>query len=130
MANYRRGRINDEMQKELSALLREIKDPRVSGVMVSITSAQVTPDMKYATVYFSVLGGDPKETKKGLDSAKGFIRREIGKRIRLRFTPELSFVVDKSLDYSAHIQELLLKIEAEDKAKNAPETDNVKKEEH
>ena len=71
-----------------------------------------------------------KLTKKGLDSAKGFIRREIGKRIRLRFTPELSFVVDKSLDYSAHIQELLLKIEAEDKAKKAPETDNVKKEEH
>ena len=107
MANYRRGRINDEMQKELSALLREIKDPRVSGGMVSITSAQVTPDMKYATVYFSVLGGDPKETKKGLDSAKGFIRREIAARLNLRNTPEFNFVFDDSIRYGAHISKLI-----------------------
>lgn len=107
MANYRRGRINDEMQKELSALLREIKDPRVSGGMVSIMAAQVTPDMKYATVYFSVLGGDPKETKKGLDSAKGFIRREIAARLNLRNTPEFNFVFDDSIRYGAHISKLL-----------------------
>lgn len=117
MANYRRGRINDEMQKELSALLREIKDPRVSGVMVSITSAQVTPDMKYATVYFSVLGGDPKETKKGLDSAKGFIRREIAARLNLRNTPEFNFVFDDSIRYGAHISKLIEGIKTADGGK-------------
>lgn len=119
MANYRRGRINDEMQKELSALLREIKDPRVSGVMVSITSAQVTPDMKYATVYFSVLGGDPKETKKGLDSAKGFIRREIAARLNLRNTPEFNFVFDDSIRYGAHISKLLEDIKTTDGGKES-----------
>ena len=119
MANYRRGRINDEMQKELSALLREIKDPRVSGGMVSITSAQVTPDMKYATVYFSVLGGDPKETKKGLDSAKGFIRREIAARLNLRNTPEFNFVFDDSIRYGAHISKLLEDIKTTDGGKES-----------
>ena len=117
MANYRRGRINDEMQKELSALLREIKDPRVSGAMVSITAAQVTPDMKYATVYFSVLGGDPKETKKGLDSAKGFIRREIAARLNLRNTPEFNFVFDNSIRYGAHISKLIEDIKTADGGK-------------
>lgn len=118
MANYRRGRINDEMQKELSALLREIKDPRVSGAMVSITAAQVTPDMKYATVYFSVLGGDPKETKKGLESAKGFIRREIAARLNLRNTPEFNFVFDDSIRYGAHISKLLEDIKTSDGGKD------------
>lgn len=118
MANYRRGRINDEMQKELSALLREIKDPRVSGAMVSITAAQVTPDMKYATVYFSVLGGDPKETKKGLESAKGFIRREIAARLNLRNTPEFNFMFDDSIRYGAHISKLLEDIKTTDGGKD------------
>ena len=119
MANYRRGRINDEMQKELSVLLREIKDPRVSGGMVSIAAAQVTPDMKYATVYFSVLGGDPKETKKGLDSAKGFIRREIAARLNLRNTPEFNFVFDDSIRYGAHISKLLEDIKTTDGGKES-----------
>lgn len=117
MANYRRGRINDEMQKELSALMREIKDPRVSGSMISITAAQVTPDMKFATVYFSVLDGDPKETKKGLDSAKGFIRREIAQRLNLRNTPEFNFVFDNSIRYGAHISKLLEDIKTADDRK-------------
>ena len=119
MANYRRGRINDEMQKELSALMREVKDPRVSGSMISITSAQVTPDMKYATVYFSILDGDPKETKKGLDSAKGFIRREIAQRMNLRNTPEFNFVFDNSIRYGAHISKLLEDIKAAESGKDS-----------
>ena len=117
MANYRRGRINDEMQKELSVLMREIKDPRVSGSMLSITAAQVTPDMQYATVYFSILDGDPKETKKGLDSAKGFIRREIAQRMNLRNTPEFNFVFDNSIRYGAHISKLLEDIKSADGGK-------------
>ncbi|MBQ7661557.1 MAG: 30S ribosome-binding factor RbfA [Clostridia bacterium] len=107
MPNYRRGRINDEMQKELAVLMREIKDPRVSGRMVSITGAEVTPDLKYATIYFSVLTGDPKETAKGLDSAKGFLRREIAARMNLRITPEFHFVYDHSIENGAHIAKLI-----------------------
>ena len=107
MPSNKLARTNDDIQLIMSKLLREIKDPRVSGGMVSITAAQVTPDMKYATVYFSVLGGDPKETKKGLDSAKGFIRREIAARLNLRNTPEFNFVFDDSIRYGAHISKLL-----------------------
>lgn len=107
MANYRRGRINEEMQKELSVLMREIKDPRVSDAMVSVTAAEVTPDLKFATVYFSVLMGDPANAKKGLDSAKGFIRREIAQRLNLRQTPEFTFVHDKSIEHGAHIAKLI-----------------------
>ena len=107
MANYRRGRINDEMQKELSMLLREVKDPRVSGALISITAAEVTPDLKYATVYFSALVGDPAEVKKGLDSAKGFIRREIAQRLNLRQTPEFTFVYDRSIEHGAHISKII-----------------------
>ena len=87
--------------------------------MVSITAAQVTPDMKYATVYFSVLGGDPKETKKGLDSAKGFIRREIAARLNLRNTPEFNFVFDDSIRYGAHISKLLEDIKTTDGGKES-----------
>lgn len=107
MANYRRGRINEEMQKELSVLMREIKDPRVSDAMVSITAAEVTPDLKFATVYFSVLIGDGAAAKKGLESAKGFIRREIAQRLNLRQTPEFTFVYDKSIEHGAHIAKLI-----------------------
>ena len=107
MANYRRGRINEEMQKELSVLLREIKDPRGSGALVSITAAEVTPDLKFATVYFSVLAGEADDVKKGLVSAKGFIRREIAQRLNLRQTPEFSFVHDHSIEHGAHIAKLI-----------------------
>ncbi|MBQ4556267.1 MAG: 30S ribosome-binding factor RbfA [Clostridia bacterium] len=107
MANYRRGRINEEMQKELSVIMREIKDPRVSGELISITGAEVTPDLKFATVYFSALTGDPKDIKKGLESAKGFIRREIAQRLNLRQTPEFSFVHDHSIEHGAHISKII-----------------------
>ncbi len=121
MANYRRGRINEEMQKELSVLLREIKDPRVSGEIISITAAEVTPDLKFATVYFSALSGDPKEIKKGLESAKGFIRREIAQRLNLRQTPEFSFAHDHSIEHGAHISKLLEDISKQ--SKKEPEND-------
>ena len=119
MPSNKLARTNDDIQLIMSKLLREIKDPRVSGAMVSITAAQVTPDMKYATVYFSVLGGDPKETKKGLDSAKGFIRREIAARLNLRNTPEFNFVFDDSIRYGAHISKLLEDIKTTDGGKES-----------
>ena len=107
MAKYRQGRINEEIQKEMSSILRRVKDPRVSEAFISITAAEVTPDLKYATVYFSSLVGDPKDVKKGLDSAKGFIRREIAQRLNLRQTPEFTFVHDRSIEHGAHISKII-----------------------
>ncbi|MEE0968436.1 MAG: 30S ribosome-binding factor RbfA [Clostridia bacterium] len=108
MANYRRGRINDEMLKEVAMILREVKDPRVQRAFVSVTAAEVTPDLKYAKIYYSFLGkDDPKEVAKGLKAASGFIRGQIAKRMNLRITPELSFFPDNSIKHGAHIATLL-----------------------
>ena len=107
MAKYRRGRINDEMCKELASAIRLVKDPRVADAFVSITGAEVTPDLKYAKIFFSVLNGDPKEIAKGLRSSAGFLRREIAQRMNLRITPELTFCYDESITYGAHISKLL-----------------------
>ena len=111
MANYRRGRINDEMQKEVAVILREVKDPRVANAFISITAAEVTPDLKYAKIYYSAMRGEPKEVRLGLKSSAGFIRRQVAQRLNLRVTPELSFVEDTSIAYGAHIQSLLSSIE-------------------
>ena len=97
MANYRRGRINDEVQKELAAILRDVKDPRVSGAFVSVTAVDVTPDLKYAKIYYSALRGDKKELAKGLKAASGYIRSQIAQRLNLRITPELTFILDDSV---------------------------------
>ena len=111
MANYRRGRINDEMQKELSAVLREVKDPRVSDAFISITAVEVTGDLKYAKVYYSAMMGDKKEVAKGLKSSAGYIRREIARRLNLRMTPEFTFYEDHSIQHGAQISKLLNQIE-------------------
>lgn len=107
MAQYRRGRINDEMQKALAEILREVKDPRVKDAFVSITGAEVTPDLKFAKIYYSALRGDKKEVAKGLRSSAGFIRKMVAERLNLRMTPELTFVEDQSIAYGAHISTLL-----------------------
>jgi len=114
MAKYRRGRINEEMVKELASILREIKDPRVSDNFVSVTAADVTPDLKFAKIYFSAMTGDKKEIRKGLVSASGFIRKRLAETLNLRQTPELAFVADDSIEYGAHINALLNKIEFAD----------------
>ncbi len=123
MAKYRRGRINEEMVKELSSILREVKDPRVSGSFVSVTAADVTPDLKFAKIYFSVMGGDKNEVKKGLKSASGYIRKRIAETLNLRQTPELSFVEDESIEYGARINSLLNKIEFTDIIEDEAEDD-------
>jgi len=108
MANNRKGRINEEILRELSSLIRTLKDPRITG-MVSITHVDVTPDMRYARVFVSRLG-DPKELAaciKGLKSASGYLRRELARSLTIRYTPELVFVADDSIEYGAHIMELL-----------------------
>ncbi len=111
MANYRRGRINDEMQKELAMILREIKDPRLTDAFISITAVEATGDLKFAKVYYSAMMGDKKEIAKGLKSSAGFIRRELAHRLNLRMTPELTFFEDHSIAHGAHISKLLNGIE-------------------
>lgn len=111
MAKYRQGRINDEMQKEIAEILREVKDPRVSGAFISVIGVDATPDLKYAKVYYSVLTGDKKEISKGLRSSAGYIRAQLAKRMNLRMTPELSFYEDHSIEHGAHISKLLSGIE-------------------
>lgn len=124
MAKYRRGRINDEMCKELASAVRLVKDPRVADAFVSITGAEVTPDLKYAKIFFSVLNGDPKEIAKGLKSSAGFLRREIAQRMNLRITPELSFVYDESITYGAHISKLLNQAMPETNAEDTEDTED------
>ena len=115
MAGNRINRINDEIQKELSALFRELKDPRVSQGMVSITRVDTTADLRYAKIYVSALDkGQEKEILKGLKSASGYLRRELGHTLQLRYTPELQFVGDDSIQHGAHILELLRKEEEKD----------------
>ena len=107
MAQYRRGRINDEMQKTLAEILREVKDPRVSNAFISVTGVDVTPDLKYAKVFYSAMQGDKKEVYLGLKSSAGFIRRQVAQRMNLRATPEFSFVEDQSIAYGARISTIL-----------------------
>ena len=109
MANYIKGIIHDEMQKEVAQILREVKDPRVSGAFISVTGVEVTGDLKFAKVYYSAMTGDKKEIAKGLKSSAGFIRREIAHRLNLRMTPELTFIEDHSIAHGAHISKLLSK---------------------
>ena len=111
MANYRRGRINDEMKKELSMVLREVKDPRLQGTFISIIAADVSGDLKFCKVYYSAMMGDKKEIAKGLKSSAGYIRRELAQRLNLRMTPELTFFEDHSIEHGAHISKLLNGIE-------------------
>ena len=108
MASNRINRINEEIQKELSSLFRGLKDPRVQGGMVTITHVDTTSDLRYARIFVSVLDkSQEKDTVKGLKSAAGYLRRELGASLRLRYTPELQFIADDSIEYGAHILELL-----------------------
>lgn len=121
MPNYRRERINDEMKKELAVILRDIKDPRVANNFVSVTAVDVTPDLKFAKIYFSAIMGDKKEIKKGLVSASGFVRKRLAETLNLRVTPELTFEPDDSIEYGSHINSLLKKIERESPSHNEEE---------
>ncbi|MCQ2418265.1 MAG: 30S ribosome-binding factor RbfA [Clostridia bacterium] len=108
MASNRLGRINDEIQRELSELLRAVKDPRVQKTMISVTHVQTTSDLRYAKVFVSFLDKScEKEGIKGLKSAGGWLRREIGSRLQLRNTPELVWEVDESITHAAHIMDIL-----------------------
>lgn len=108
----RRAKVEELIKQELSQMiLSEVKDPRVG--FVTVTGVKMTPDLREARVYVSVMG-DEKKVKAslaGIESAMPFFKRELGRRVRLRYMPSLTFELDKSLDYSEHIQKLLLKAE-------------------
>lgn len=108
MANNRLARTNDDIQRVLSELLRNVKDPRVQQGMISVTRVETTGDLRYAKVWLSVYGmKDEKEFKRGLKSASGWLRKELASSMNLRYTPELVFELDHSIEYGAHINELI-----------------------
>ena len=121
MASNRISRINEEIQRELSEQFRRLKDPRVSQTgMVSITRVDTTGDLRYSRIYVSALDkSQEKEVLKGLKSAAGFLRRELGRSLQLRYTPELQFVADDSIQHGAHILEVLRQVEQQDEARDS-----------
>ena len=124
MAKYRRGRINDEMQRVMSQVLRTVKDPRVSDAFISVTACEVAGDLKTARVYYSAMQGDPKEIAKGLKSSAGYIRGQIARIMNLRQTPEFTFIADDSIKYGAHIQEVLSRITYAEESEEATDGDS------
>ncbi|MCD8391457.1 MAG: 30S ribosome-binding factor RbfA [Firmicutes bacterium] len=101
-------RINEEVKRELSSVIRDLKDTRIP-LMTSVVAVNVTNDLRYAKVYVSVMGDDEvrQNALAGLKSASGFIRREMGRRVDLRYTPEFIFTLDRSIEHGAHIEQLL-----------------------
>lgn len=120
-SNNRISRVNDEILKEVSQIIRgEIKDPRI-GSMTSVIRVETTPDLKYCKVHVSVLGDDDEKASvmKGLKNAAGFIRRLIAQRINLRITPEFIFKLDESAEYAIHMDQLINQISKELKEREA-----------
>jgi ribosome-binding factor A len=108
MASTRISRINEEIQKELSSLLRNVKDPRVQDTMISITRVETTPDLRYTKVYVSFLQSEKAdEALKGLKSAAGFLRRQLGTNLKLRYAPEIVWALDDSITYGARMLNLI-----------------------
>ena len=114
MAKARINKINEEVRRELSSVLREVKDARIP-MMTSVVAVNVTNDLSYAKVYVSVMGDEQVQKKalEGLKSASGFIRREIGRRVMLRHTPEFIFELDRSIEHGAHINDVLASLNKE-----------------
>ena len=112
MASNRINRINEEIQKSLCDALRTVKDPRVSGTMISVTRVETTPDLRYAKVYVSFLEENKAaDAMKGLKSAGGYLRREVGNDLKLRYTPELVWALDDSITYGAKLLKLINSLE-------------------
>ncbi len=113
MAKYRQGRLNEAITNELSIALGKVRDPRVAGALISFTRAEVTPDLKQAKVFFSVMGDEVKDVMQGLKNASGVLRHHLAVTLNLRITPELIFCHDSSISHGARIAALLKQIEDE-----------------
>lgn len=122
MASNKLARTNDDIQFAISKLLREVKDPRVQQGMISVTRVETTGDLRYSKIWLSVLGmQDEKEFKRGLKSASGWLRKELGSAMKLRYTPELVFEIDHSIEYGAHINEVISALDISSAEENADE---------
>ena len=122
MSSNRINRINEEIQKELAALLRTVKDPRVQDTMISITRVETTPDLRYTKVYVSFLQEDKaKDAMAGLKSAAGFLRRQLGHNLQLRYSPEIVWEQDDSIVYGAKMLKLINSLEV----KHDEDSDNT-----
>ena len=109
MAKYRRDRINDAVAQELAVALRDLREPKIVDNFISITRAEVTPDLKIATVRFSCMG-DSAEAAEGLKKCAGMLRHRLAEELNLRITPELRFVKDESIEHGAKIARILEQI--------------------
>ena len=107
MSKYRQDRINDSVAHEMAEIIREIKDPRVSSALITVTGAEVSQDLKYAKIFYSAITGEDPECARGLASAAGFARGQLAKRLNLRITPEIRFVYDGSLEHGMKIAKIL-----------------------
>lgn len=116
MAGYRIDRVSEDIKREIIAVIRELKDPRVMDKMLTVVRVEVSSDASYAKVYISAMEGldTAKEAVKGLKSATGYIRREVGKRLHLRKTPELNFVADDSIEHGMNIVKMMDDLRTED----------------
>lgn len=116
MASHRMGRTTEDIKRELTAVFRELKDPRVADSMISIVRVEVSNDLSYCKVFVSAMEGldKAKEAVKGLKSASGFIRREIGLRLKLRHVPAMIFEATDSIEYSANISRILGELDIKD----------------
>ena len=127
MASNKLQRTNEDIQRVLSDLLRSIKDPRVNQGLVSITGVETTGDLRWCKVYLSVLGlSNEKELMKGLKSASGWLRRELSHSLSLRYTPELVFQLDRSIETGAHINRILNSLDITPEEETTEENDDVK----
>ena len=125
MPSYKLGRTTEDIRREVSAILRELKDPRVSGCMLSVVRVEVTNDLSYCTVYVSAMEGmeTAENAVKGLKSAAGYVRRELGNRLKLRHVPEMIFKATDSIEYGANISRMLQDLEKKE-PEAVPEEDS------
>ena len=123
MAKYRRGRINDAVAEELAIALGDVREPKVINNFVSITRAEVAPDLRYATVYYSCIG-NADEAGEGLKKCTGMLRHHLAMTLNLRITPELNFVKDGSIEHGARIAKALADIKAEDEKRRSQIEEN------
>lgn len=123
MATHKIDRTTEDIHRELTAIFRQLKDPRVTSSMLSIVRVELTNDLSYCTIYISSMNGidSAKEALKGLRSASGFIRRELGHRLRLRHVPECIFKATDSIEYGASISATLHSLNLDSSANTAQE---------
>lgn len=132
MANYRADRVSEDIQRELTAILREMKDPRLHNGIISVVRCDMAHDLSYCKVYISSMNGldTAKDAVKALKNASGFIRRELGVRLKLRYAPALAFEATDSIEYSANISRLLNDIEHKNEERQKAQQEEEKDEDN